>query len=108
MLEDWTIHGSGHCWSGGGRLVSHTDPADPDASREMLRFFLARKNEPGNDAAESTGLQSSAHHAMQALDASIYARSPSSDRRFRRSGASSMSTSVRRSNAPPSPAIRWW
>jgi poly(hydroxyalkanoate) depolymerase family esterase len=45
LLEDWTIHGSGHGWSGGRAAGSWTDPAGPQASREMLRFFLARKRE---------------------------------------------------------------
>jgi poly(3-hydroxybutyrate) depolymerase len=41
LLEKWIVHGMTHKWSGGAEGQTFTDPAGPEATEEMLRFFAS-------------------------------------------------------------------
>lgn len=48
MVEHWQLHCAGHAWSGGDAAGCYCSPGGPDASAEMLRFFLTHRTPMGS------------------------------------------------------------
>ncbi|QYF91732.1 PHB depolymerase family esterase [Massilia sp. PAMC28688] len=46
LAERWTVHGAGHAWSGGQEHFDCADVSGPDASDEMMRFFMETVSPP--------------------------------------------------------------
>lgn len=78
LMEEWSIQGLGHAWSGSPSAGRFADPKGPNASEEMWRFFCHTTLDSLDHSQSRPGLGGALtnlfHRAVQYLKPSVHAK----------------------------------